>query len=108
MESKLGFHPPPMFLRRYLLGGFFFVTKALRGGDDLRPRLLPDVDRDQRAPAPFEHALRVRARHHTRVAVPGWGEHGVEHGIGQIAVFTVVGGLEYLDRPQAAEWHIIK
>ena len=57
---------------------------------------------------PFEHALRVRARHHTRVAVPGWGEHGVEHGIGQIAVFTVVGGLEYLDRPQAAEWHIIK
>jgi hypothetical protein len=45
---------------------------------------------------------------HTRVAVPGWGENGVELGIGQIAVFTEK-GLQYLDRPQADDrWHVIR
>ena len=43
---------------------------------------------------------------HTTVAVPGWGEHGIELGIGQIAAFTE-NGLEYLNRPML-EWHVVK
>ena len=44
---------------------------------------------------------------HTRVAVPGWGDNGVELGIGQIAVVTE-DGLRYLDRAQPGDtWHVI-
>jgi hypothetical protein len=44
---------------------------------------------------------------HTRVKVAGWGDAGVELGIGQMAVFTEA-GLEYLNRVQNNTWHVIK
>ena len=44
---------------------------------------------------------------HTTIAVPGWGDNGVEIGIGQIAIFEK-NGLRYLNRPQYSNWHVIK
>jgi len=41
------------------------------------------------------------------VFVPGWGEQGIELGIGQITVFTD-GELQYLDRAQPDGWHVIR
>jgi len=105
IESELAFHPPPTFLRRYLLGGFMFVTKPWVAGMTSGPGYYPTsiVTNDHRLYLDTLYAFEP----HTRVAVPGWGEDGVELGIGQIAVFTE-NGLEYLDRPQATEWHVIK
>ena len=59
-----------------------------------------------------EHTLEYNTLYafepHTRVAVPGWGDNGVELGIGQIAVFTE-DGLRYLDRVQDGDgWHVIR
>ena len=103
--DDIGFHPPPTFLRRYLLGGFFFVTKPYVAGMTSGPGYYPTsiVTNEHRLYLDTLYAFEP----HTRVAVPGWGEHGVELGLGQIAVFTE-NGLEYLDRPQATEWHVIK
>ena len=105
METELGFHPPPMFIRRYLLGGYFFVTKPYVAGMTSGPSYYPT------SIVTNEHRLHLDTLYafepHTRIAVPGWGEHGVELGIGQIAVFTE-NGLVYLDRPQATEWHVIR
>jgi hypothetical protein len=105
IETKFGFHPPPMFIRRYLLGGFFFVTKPYVAGMTSGPGYYPT------SIVTNKHRLHLNTLYafepHTRVAVPGWGEHGVELGIGQIAVFNET-GLEYLDRPQATDWHVIR
>ena len=105
IESELGFHPPPTFLRRYQLGGFMFVTKPYVAGMTSGPGYYPTsiVTNDHRLYADTLYAFEP----HTSVAVEGWGEHGVELGIGQIAWFDGK-ELRYLDRPQESQWHIIR
>ena len=105
IETELGFHPPPTFNRRYLVGGFMFPTKpyvaGMTSGEGYYPTSIVGN----------HHKLYVDTLYafepHTRVAVPGWGPDGIELGIGQIAVMTPE-GLRYLDRPQESEWHVIK
>jgi hypothetical protein len=105
IETELGFHPPPTFNRRYLVGGFMFPTKpyvaGMTSGEGYYPTSIVGN----------HHKLYVNTLYafepHTRVAVPGWGPDGIELGIGQIAVMTP-DGLRYLDRPQESEWHVIK
>ncbi len=105
IETELGFHPPPMFIRRYLKGGYMFSHKTYVAGMTSGPGYYPTsiVTNDHNLYYNTMYAFEP----HTSVAVSGWGEHGLELGIGQIAVFEE-GGLRYLDRPQKTKWHIIK
>lgn len=105
IDSELGFHPPPMFLRRFTVNGLMFsrgtwVSGAASGPGYKQHRI---VGHDHVVHANTLYAFEP----HTRVAVPGWGDNGVELGIGQIAVVTEE-GLRYLDRAQPGDaWHVI-
>ncbi len=105
IETEVGFHPPPMFIRRFLLGGFFFTTKPYVAGMTSGPGYYPT------SIVTNDHVLHYDTLYafepHTRVAVPGWGERGVELGIGQIVAFTRE-GLQYLARAQPSEWHVVR
>jgi len=103
--TELGFHPPPMFIRRFMKGGYMFSHKTYVAGMTSGPGYYPT------SIVTNNHKLYYNTMYafepHTSIAVPGWGEHGLELGIGQIAVFEE-DGLRYLDRPQKTKWHIIK
>jgi len=105
IETELGFHPPPMFIRRFLKGGYMFSHKTYVAGMTSGPGYYPT------SIVTNNHKLYYNTLYafepHTSVAVPGWGENGIELGIGQIAVFSE-DGLRYLDRPQETKWHVIK
>ena len=106
ISSRLGFHPPPMFLRRFTVNGLMFSRGTWVAG------LASGPGYKLHRVVTHEHSLYYDTLYafepHTRVAVPGWGENGVELGIGQIAAFTEE-GFQYLDRPQAGDgWHIIR
>ncbi len=105
IETELGFHPPPMFIRRFLKGGYMFSHKTYVAGMTSGPGYYPTsiVTNDHKLYYNTLYAFEP----HTSVAVDGWGAHGVELGIGQIVVFEK-GGLRYLDRPQKSNWHVIK
>lgn len=104
IESELGFHPPPMFIRRFLQGGYMFDHKTYVAGMTSGPGYYPT------SIVTNKHKLHYNTLYafepHTRVVVQGW-KDGLELGIGQIAVFTE-DGLNYLARPQERNWHIIK
>ena len=97
-----GSHPPPMFIRRFTRNGLLFsrgtYVTGMGSGYKQHPLLSPDLPLHYNTIHAFEP--------HTSVKVDGWGEHGVEVGVGQLAVFTE-NGLEYLDRPNV-EWHVVK
>ena len=105
IETELGFHPPPMFIRRFLKGGYMFSHKTYVAGMTSGPGYYPT------SIVTNNHKLYYNTLYafepHTSVAALGWGENGIELGIGQIAVFSE-GGLRYLDRPQETKWHVIK
>ena len=102
VSSSGGFHPPPMFIRRFTENGLLFsrgtYVTGIGSGYKQHPLLSPTLKLHYNTLYAFEP--------HTNVAVPGWGPRGLEIGIGQIAVFTE-NGLEYLDRPML-EWHVVK
>lgn len=104
-ESELGFHPPPKFIRRYLLGGYMFSHKTYVAGMTSGPGYYPTsiVTNDHKLYANTLYAFEP----HTSVAVAGWPEEGVELGMGQIVVVDE-DGLRYLDRSQQTQWHIVK
>ena len=124
ISSFQWFHPPPRFIRRFTENGLMFSRGSYVAGLSSNPgyKLHPIVSNN--------HTLYYNTMYafepDTRVKVPGWGEGGVELGIGQMAVFTE-NGLEYLERPQYSppsvimtedgveyvarpdnSWHIIK
>jgi hypothetical protein len=92
IETELGVHPPPMFIRRFLLGGYMFDHKTYVAGMTFGPGYYPIsiVSNDHKLYINTLYAFEP----HTRVAVPGW-KSGLELGIGQIAVYTE-NGLQYL------------
>ena len=104
IETSLGFHPPPMYIWRFWLGGYMFDRKSYVAGMTSGSGYYPT------SIVTNNHKLYYNTLYafepHTRVAVPGW-KHGVELGIGQIAAFTEE-GLEYLARAQEDKWHVIK
>ncbi len=105
ISSSLGFHPPPRFIRRFTENGLMFSRGSYVAGlsSGRGYKLHPIVSN--------KHTLYYNTMYayepHTRVKVAGWGEAGVELGIGQMAVFTEA-GLEYLNRVQNNTWHVIK
>jgi hypothetical protein len=106
ISSSLGLHPPPRFIRRFTENGLMFSRGSYVAGlsSGRGYKLHPVVSN--------EHKLYYNTMYayepHTRVKATGWGEYGVELGIGQLAVFTEKDGLQYLDRPQNNTWHVIK
>ena len=105
VHTELAFHPPPMFIRRYLQGGYMFSHKTYVAGMTSGPGYYPTsiVSNDHKLYANTLYAFEP----HTRVAVPGWSERGVELGMGQIVVVRE-NGLEYLDRSQQSQWHVVR
>jgi|TARA_B100001964_G_scaffold106375_1_gene118834 hypothetical protein len=105
IETELGFHPPPMFIRRFLLGGYMFSHKTYVAGMTSGPGYYPTsiVTNNHN----LYHNTLYAFEPHTRIDVEGWGPIGVEIGIGQIVVFSEV-GVRYLNRPQNSKWHVIK
>ena len=93
-----------MFIRRFLLGGFFFPTKPYVAGMTSSPGYYPTsiVTNDHQLHYNTLYAFEP----HISVAVPGWGPEGVELGLGQIVAFTP-DGFRYLARAQEVEWHVI-
>lgn len=105
IETELGFHPPPMFIRRFLLGGYMFSHKTYVAGMTSGPGYYPtSIVTNNHI---LYHNTLYAFEPHTRINVDGWGPNGVEIGIGQIVVFSE-GGLRYLNRPQNSKWHIVK
>jgi hypothetical protein len=104
IETELGFHPPPMYIWRFWLGGYMFDRKSYVAGMTSGPGYYPT------SIVTNNHKLHYNTLYafepHTRVAIPGW-KHGVELGIGQITAF-MKDGLYYLARPQEHKWHVIK
>jgi hypothetical protein len=104
IATSLGFHPPPMYIWRFWLGGYMFDRKSYVAGMTSGPGYYPT------SIVTNNHKLYYNTLYafepHTRVTVPGW-KHGVELGIGQIAAFTEE-GLQYLARPQEHKWHVVK
>jgi len=106
IDSELGFHPPPMFLRRFTVNGLMFSRGTWVSGLGSGPGY------KRHEIVSNKHTLRPNTLYafepHTRVAVPGWGERGVELGIGQIALFDGE-KLRYLDRAQPGDqWHVVR
>ncbi len=104
IATELGFHPPPMYIWRFWLGGYMFDRKSYVAGMTSGPGYYPT------SIVTNNHKLHYNTlfafEPHTRVAVSGW-KYGVELGIGQITSFTE-DGLQYLARPQEHEWHVIR
>ncbi len=102
IDTSNGFHPPPMFIRRFTQNGLLFsrgtYVTGMGSGYKQHPLLSPDL--------PLHYNTIYAFEPHTSVRVDGWGEHGVEVGVGQLAIFTE-NGLEYLDRPNV-EWYVVK
>jgi hypothetical protein len=105
IETELGFHPPPMFIRRFLLGGYMFSHKTYVAGMTSGPGYYPTsiVTNNHN----LYHNTLYAFEPHTRIDVEGWGPIGVEIGIGQIVVFSEE-RVRYLNRPQNSKWHVIK
>jgi len=99
------FHPPPKYIQRFLRDGWMLSTKTavvcMTSGPGYAPTSIVTND----------HTLHDNTLYafepHIDVFVPGWGEQGIELGIGQISVFTD-GVLQYLDRAQPDGWHVIR
>jgi len=105
LDAEFGFHPPPMFIRRFLLGGFFFTTKPYVAGMTSSPGYYPTsiVTNDHR----LHHNTLYAFEPHIRIAVSGWDPKGIELGLGQIVAFTP-DGFRYLARAQETTWHMIR
>ncbi len=103
--TYLTFHPPPMFIRRFLQGGYMFSHKTYVAGISSQPQYYPtSIVSDQ-------HRLSYNTVHvfhpHIRVTIPGWEENGVAIGVGQIVAFTE-NGFQYLNRPMEKSFHVIR
>ncbi len=103
--ESLSFHPPAMFIRRFMLGGLKFWKGTYVAGISSQPQYYPtSIVSDQ-------HKLSYNTIHvfhpHIRVEVPGWGEYGVRLGVGQIVSFTE-DGFQYLYRVQEQGLHVIR
>lgn len=106
IASEMGFHPPPMYLRRFTVNGLMFSRGTWVAGAGSHPGYKRHkVVGDQH---PLHADTLYAFEPHTRVAIPGWGEKGLELGLGQIALVDDE-GLHYLDRAQPRdEWHVIR
>ena len=97
-----GFHPPPMFIRRFTENGLLFSRGTYVTGIGIgykeHPLLSPALKLHYNMIFAFEPD--------TRIEVDGWDEDGLEIGVNQLAIFTE-NGLEYLDRPML-EWLVVE
>ena len=101
----LTFHPPPMFIRRFLQGGYMFSHKTCVAEISSQPQYYPmSIVSDQ-------HRLSYNTVHvfhpHVRVYIPGWEENGAAIGVGRITAFTE-DGFQYLDKPMKHSMHVVR
>jgi len=105
LEIDAAFHPPPMYLRRFLDGGYMFSHKTYVAGMTSGSGYYPT------SIVSNEHTLHLNTLYafepHAYVSAPGWGENGIELGMGQIVAFTEQ-GIDYLARSQQSNWHVVR
>ena len=105
LTTTMVFHPPPMFIRRYLQGGFMLSHQSYLAGTTSSPVNYPTSIVSQNHKLYYNTLFSLDPAP-TRVAAQGWGENGIEILLGHILVFTEK-GLNHLDGTMT-EWHVIK
>jgi len=102
LRARFGFHPPPMFIRRFSQNGLQFSRGTYVAGIGPGYKQHPLY-----SPALTLHYNTLYAHEPSfTFAVPEWGEDGLSFAVEQLVVFTER-GCEYLDRANL-EWHVIK
>ena len=101
-RARFGFHPPPMFIRRFSSNGLQFsrgtYVAGIGSGYKQHPLLSPTLKLHYNTLYAHEPSFTF--------AVPEWGEKGLTFAIEQLVVFTK-NGCDYLDRGNI-EWHVVK
>ena len=99
------FHPPPKYIMRFVRNGLMLSKESSVVGMTSGPRYAATsiVTNDN---VLHENTL-YAFEPHIDVFIPGWGEQGLELGMGQITVFKD-GELQYLDRGQTDGWLVIR
>ena len=102
LRAEFGFHPPPMFIRRFSRMGLQFsrgtYVAGIGSGYKRHPLYSESLTLHYNTLYAHEPSFTF--------AVPEWGEDGVSFATEQLVVFTER-GCEYLDRANL-EWHVIK
>ncbi len=105
ITTTMVFHPPPMFIRRFLQGGFMFSKQSYLAGMTSSPVNYPTAIVLQNHKLYYNTFFSLDPAP-TRVAAQGWGENGTEMLLQHVMVFTE-NGLKHLDG-SITEWHAIK
>jgi hypothetical protein len=99
------FHPPPKYIQRFVHNGLMLSTKSSVVGMTSGPGYVST------SIVTNDHVLHDNTLYafepHIDVFIPGWGDQGIELGMGGVAVFTE-GELQYLDRSVREEWLVIR
>ncbi|MGB3863895.1 MAG: hypothetical protein WBE11_16370 [Candidatus Aminicenantaceae bacterium] len=102
LRARFGFHPLPMYIRRFSKNGLQFsrgtYVAGIGHGYKQHPLHSPTLTLHYNTLYAHEPSFTF--------AVPEWGEDGVSFATEQAVVFTER-GCEYLDRANL-EWHVIK
>jgi hypothetical protein len=102
LRARFGFHPPPMFIRRFSQNGLQFSRETYVAGIGRGYKQHPLY-----SPAlPLHYNTLYAHEPSFTFAVPEWGEDGLSFAVEQLVVFTER-GCEYLDRANL-EWHVVK
>ncbi len=105
LTTTMVFHPPPMFIRRFLQGGFMFSNQSYLAGMTSSPVNYPTaiVSHSHKL---YNNTLFSLDPAPTRVAAREWGVNGIEILLGDVYVYTEK-GLEHLDGPMTG-WYVIR
>lgn len=102
LRARFGFHPPPMYIRRFSRNGLQFsrgtYVAGIGDGYKQHPLLSPSLTLHPNTLYAHEPSFTF--------AVPEWGGDGLTFAVEQLVVFTDE-GCRYLDRANLT-WHVIK
>jgi hypothetical protein len=102
LRARFGFHPPPMFIRRFSQNGLQFSRETYVAGIGRGYKQHPLYS----LTLPLHYNTLYAHEPSFTLAVPEWGEDGLSFAVEQLVVFTER-GCEYLDRANL-EWHVVK
>jgi hypothetical protein len=102
LRARFGFHPPPMYIRRFSRNGLQFsrgtYVAGIGPGYKQHPLLSPSLTLHPDTLYAHEPSFTF--------AVPEWGKDGLTFAVEQLVVFSE-NGCRYLDRANV-EWHVVK
>lgn len=102
LRARFGFHPPPMFIRRFSQNGLQFSRETYVAGIGRGYKQHPLYS----LTLPLHYNTLYAHEPSFTFAVPEWGEDGLSFAVEQLVVFTER-ECEFLDRANL-EWHVVK